>query len=65
VLVQLRTKTEAEAPPVMIKRLTAKTRMKIVLEQFNPVRLFDIALNDVASMHRIVGSGESLGGNVQ
>ena len=58
VLVQVRTKTEGGPAQALIKRLAEKTETRIVLEQFNPVRLFDIALNDVISMHRIVGSGE-------
>lgn len=58
VFVQLRTKTEGEAPATLIKRLAIKTRTRIVLQQFNPAKLFDIALNDVVSMHRIIGSGE-------
>jgi len=58
VLVQVRTKTEGGPAQALIKRLAEKTGTRIVLEQFNPVRLFDIALNDVISMHRIVGSGE-------
>ena len=58
VLVQLRAKSEGEPPPALIKRLAKKTGTKIVLEQFNPAKLFDIALKDVVSMHRIVGSGE-------
>ena len=58
VLVQLRTKTEGEPAQALIKRLAEKTGMRIVLEQFNPANLFDIALNDVVFMHRIVGSGE-------
>jgi phage repressor protein C with HTH and peptisase S24 domain len=58
VFVQLRTKIEGEAPERLIKRLAKKTRTRIVLQQFNPVELSDIALNDVLSMHRIVGSSE-------
>ena len=58
VLVQMRTKTEDESLSTLIKRLAKKTRTRIVLQQFNPVKLFDIALNDVVCMHRIVGSGE-------
>jgi phage repressor protein C with HTH and peptisase S24 domain len=58
VLVQLRTKTQGEPPPTLIKRLANKTATTIVLEQFNPAKLFDIARKDVVSMHRIVGSGE-------
>ena len=58
VFVQLRTKTEGEPLLTLIKRLAKKTRTRIVLQQFNPVKLFDIARNDVVWMHRIIGSGE-------
>ena len=58
VFVQLRTKAAGEPLLTLIKRLTKKTRTRIVLQQFNPVKLFDIALNDVIWMHRIIGSGE-------
>jgi phage repressor protein C with HTH and peptisase S24 domain len=58
VLVQLRTTIEGEPAQALIKRLAEKTATRIVLEQFNPVKLFDVALRDVVSMHRIVGSSE-------
>ena len=58
VLVQMRTKTEGEQISMLIKRLVKKGRTRIVLQQFNPVQLFDIALNDIDWMHRIVGSSE-------
>jgi len=61
VWVQLRTKTEGEPPPALIKRLAKRTGTRIVLEQLNPAKLFDIAVNDVLFMHRIVGSGEDPG----
>jgi len=38
--------------------LAKQTRTKIVLQQFNPAKLSDIAVKDVVCMHRIVGSGE-------
>jgi phage repressor protein C with HTH and peptisase S24 domain len=58
VLVQLKPKNEGEPPPALIKRLAKKTGTKIVLEQFNPAKTYDIALKEIVSMHRIVGSGE-------
>jgi hypothetical protein len=30
-----------------------------VLEQFNPARKFDVRNDDIVSIHRVVGSGES------
>jgi len=58
VFVQLRTKNIGEPHQMLIRRLAKMTRTKIVLQQFNPARLFDIAMADVVCMHRIVGSGE-------
>jgi phage repressor protein C with HTH and peptisase S24 domain len=58
VFVQLRTKSADEPDPRLIRRLAKKTRTRIVLQQFNPAKLSDIAVNDVVCMHRIVGSGE-------
>ena len=58
VFVQIRTKTGGEPDPRLIRRLAKQTRTKIVLQQFNPAKLSDIAVKDVVCMHRIVGSGE-------
>ncbi|HYK79905.1 MAG TPA: S24 family peptidase [Micropepsaceae bacterium] len=58
VFVQIRTKTGGEPDPRLIRRLARQTRTKIVLQQFNPAKLSDIAVKDVVCMHRIVGSGE-------
>ena len=58
VFVQLRTKTAGERHPMLIRRLAKKTRAKIVLQQFNPEKLFDVAVDDLICMHRIVGSSE-------
>lgn len=57
VLVQLKPKAPGEAPPALIKRLAKRTGVKYVLEQFNPPQTFDIALDQVVSIHKIVGSG--------
>ena len=58
VFVQLRTKITGERHPMLIRRLAKKTGAKIVLQQFNPEKLFDIAVDDLICMHRIVGSSE-------
>lgn len=58
VLVQARPRTEGEPPRAVVKRLAKKLAQKIVLEQFNPPRQFDIQTKDIVSMHRIMGSGE-------
>ncbi|HKQ43883.1 MAG TPA: helix-turn-helix domain-containing protein [Rhizomicrobium sp.] len=59
VLVQRRPKSNGEAPLAVIKRLAKRTGAKIVLEQFNPPRSFEIRTADIVSLHRVVGSGES------
>jgi phage repressor protein C with HTH and peptisase S24 domain len=43
----------------VIKRLVKRTGTKTVLEQFNPVKTFDIRNDDIVSIHRVVGSGEA------
>ena len=58
VLVQRRPKTDGEPPRAVIKRLVKRTGSKIVLEQFNPPRTFEIKAADIVSIHRVVGSGE-------
>lgn len=58
VVVQLRAPKEGEAPRALVKRLAKRLSNKIVLEQFNPPRTFDISVNDIVSMHRIVGAAE-------
>ena len=58
VLVQVKAKHDGEPPGALVKRLSRRTAQKIVLEQFNPPRTFEIPLRDVVSIHRIVGSGE-------
>jgi len=58
VLVQVKAKHDGEPPGALVKRLSRRTAQKIVLEQFNPPKTFDIPVKDVVSIHRIVGSGE-------
>ena len=58
VLVQARPRQEGEPPRAVVKRLAKRSPTKIVLEQFNPAKTFDVQLNDVISVHRIMGSGE-------
>lgn len=58
VLVQRRPK-DGDTPAAVIKRLVKRTSTKIVLEQFNPQKTFDIRLDDIVSIHRVVGSGEA------
>jgi len=58
VLVQARARATGEPPRAVIKRLAKRSPTKLVLEQFNPPRSFDVQLKDVLSVHRIMGSGE-------
>ena len=59
VLVQRRPKNDGEPPLAVIKRLAKRSGVKIVLEQFNPPRSFEIKTDDIVSIHRVVGSGEA------
>jgi len=59
VLVQRRPKNDGEPPLAVIKRLAKRSGAKIVLEQFNPPRSFEIKTDDIVSIHRVVGSGEA------
>lgn len=58
VLVQARPRTDGEPPRAVVKRLARRLAQKIILEQYNPPKTFDVQLKDVISMHRIMGSGE-------
>jgi phage repressor protein C with HTH and peptisase S24 domain len=58
VLVQRRPKNDGEPPRAVIKRLVKRTPTKLVLEQFNPPKTFEIRTVDIVSIHRVVGSGE-------
>jgi phage repressor protein C with HTH and peptisase S24 domain len=58
VLVQVKAKHEGEPPGALVKRLARRTAQKIVLEQFNPPKTFEVPIKDVVSIHRVVGSGE-------
>ena len=59
VLVQRRPKNDGDPPLAVIKRLAKRTGIKIVLEQFNPPKSFEIRSDDIVSIHRVVGSGEA------
>jgi phage repressor protein C with HTH and peptisase S24 domain len=59
VLVQIRPKEEGEAPRAVIKRLVRRSGNKIVLEQYNPKKTFELKDSDVVSIHRVVASGEA------
>lgn len=59
VLVQIRPKQDGEAPRAVIKRLVRRSGSKIVLEQYNPKKSFELKDSDVVSVHRVVASGEA------
>jgi len=50
VLVQRRPKNDGEPPLAVIKRLAKRTGAKIVLEQFNPAKTFEIKTGDIVSI---------------
>jgi phage repressor protein C with HTH and peptisase S24 domain len=58
VLIQLKPKSEGDQPPALIKRLVRRTATKLVVEQYNPAKTYDIPIADVLEIHKIVGSGE-------
>lgn len=59
VLVQKKPNGPGEAPLAVIKRLVKRSGNRIMLEQFNPPKTFEIKADEIVSMHRVVGSGES------
>ena len=59
VLVQIRPEHDGDAPKAVVKRLIKRSATKIVLEQYNPPKKFEIKAGDIVSIHRVVGSGES------
>lgn len=59
VLVQLAPKEDGQPPRAFLKRLVKRSGVKIVLQQFEPAKNFEIKSSDVVSMHRVVGSGEA------
>ena len=59
VLVQIRPEHDGDTPKAVLKRLVKRSTTKIVLEQYNPPKKFEIKTDDIVSLHRVVGSGES------
>lgn len=59
VLVQIRPKEDGEPPRAVIKRLVKRSGTKWVLEQFSPAKTFEIKSEEIVSIHRVVGSGET------
>jgi phage repressor protein C with HTH and peptisase S24 domain len=61
VVVQIKPDSEGDPPKAFIKRLVRRTATKVIFEQFNPPKEFDIKASDIISIHKIVGSAESSG----
>jgi len=59
VLVQKRSKEPGEPPLAVIKELVRRSGSKIVLAQINPPKTFEIKLDEIVSIHRVVGSSEA------
>jgi phage repressor protein C with HTH and peptisase S24 domain len=59
VLVQRKPKGPGEPPLAVIKRLVRRSGNRVILEQYNPPKTFEIKADDIVSIHRIVGSSES------
>ena len=59
VLVQMQPKEDGQAPRAFLKRLVKRSGAKVVLEQFDPPKSFNLAVDEIVSMHRVVGSGEA------
>lgn len=58
VLVQARPRTEGDPPRAIVKRMVKDLETKLVLEQLNPPRQFEVPRRDIVCIHRIVGSEE-------
>lgn len=59
VLVQMRNPDEGAPPRAFLKRLVKRSGAKVVLEQYDPPKTFNLATDEIISMHRVVGSGEA------
>ena len=58
VLVQTKPQNGEQAPLAFLKRLVRRTATKLVLEQLNPHRQIELPVEQIVTIHRIVGSGE-------
>lgn len=59
VLVQMQPKHDGEAPRAFLKRLVRRNGSKVMVEQFQPAKQFNLKPDEIVSMHRVVGSGEA------
>jgi transcriptional regulator with XRE-family HTH domain len=61
VVVEMLPKRGAREGAGYVKRLKKRTPTKIVLEQFNPAREFELAAADIKAIHRVIPWTELLG----
>lgn len=59
VLVHLKPEADGDTPRAVLKRLVRRSGTKVVLEQFNPAKTFELKTGEILSMHRVVGSVEA------
>lgn len=59
VLVQRKPVDGYPTPLAIVKRLVRRSGSKVVLEQLNPPKTFDVKSDEIVSIHRVVGSSEA------
>ena len=59
VLVQIRPHHDGDTPKAVVKRLVKRTGTKHGAGTVQPAKKFEIKTDDIVSIHRVVGSGES------
>lgn len=59
VLVQLHPKEDGEGPRAFLKRLVKRSGPRVILEQLNPKKTFELKADEIVSIHKVVGSGEA------
>lgn len=62
VVVQLRGQDNDEIDTILVKRLIRRAAKFLQLQQYNPAAIFEVPIERVARVHRIVPAGELLGG---
>jgi phage repressor protein C with HTH and peptisase S24 domain len=58
VVVQLKPLQDGEAPRALVKRYVKRSGDRLILHQLSPDKEIEISMDEVVSIHRIVGSGE-------
>ena len=59
VLVQRKPIDGYSTPLAIVKRLVRRSGSKIVLEQLNPPKTFEVKSDEIVSIHRVVGASEA------